>query len=880
MLVCWECQNLDAFQQVSGRADRRDLRQHSGGLTLDPWAASDSRAQGLYCAKCQKAVEADLGELGLKDDRIDFVAPADFRADELAQLLSSLRPDAAWSRMEIPPRAPVFADLPAGLHPQLSEALERTGRAQLFSHQSEAISHALAGEHVVQATPAGSGKSLGLVLPLLDRLIREPRTTAILLYPLKALANDQLAALERLGVGPATWTNSSSFELRLGDDVDPIRVARYDGSTPDHERSSIRRHARLLITTPDSLHSSILRMATRSYSDGSSWERILRGLRFVVLDELHSYQGVFGSAVGNVLRRLRRVSDHYGASAQFLTASATIGNPRELAEVLTGVSPFAVVDKDGSHGRRRVVLICNPPERSVDSPSRSTEDDAPDPLEQVEGGRLAPQTVAIDLLVKGALAAPDRLPVRSITFCRSRNAVFQLSQRTRGALKEHRRSDLAGAVAPYAATFLADDRAEAEGKLRDGSTLAIVSTNALELGIDIPDLSLAVLVGYPGQVSSFRQRIGRAGRAGEGVAVLIVGDDPLQQHLARRQDALADLLDMPAETVVVNPDAAEIARRYGLAPAQDELGGISFEDEKYFGTVVDAWLDGAAGRPSVRHGDTNYWHMPSDLEDPHSTGLRNAVGSESYTVVHQSGRDFKAIGVVDSGSAPRDAFVPAIWNGPDGALYRITGFDQPKREIYCEGPVESPFLTRGVTVDRVEVRSEHVPEVARGRSIAGYGQLEITRQVYSYKEQYFSGRDKNQTVEKGWPPVNFATDGLYLRVDTSVVGELPHDGSVRALEHLLLAVAPALVACDPYDIDSTSTQSEVYLYDSFGGDLGLTRASFDRLDELTELAQQVVASCTCDTGCPSCVMLSRRPDGNKDLSKAGAVLLLGSLRSS
>ena len=364
------------------------------------------------------------------------------------------------------------------------------------------------------------------------------------------------------------------------------------------------------------------------------------------------------------------------------------------------------------------------------------------------------------------------------------------------------------------------------------------------------------------------------------MAVLIVGDDPLQQHLARRHDALADLLDMPAETVVVNPNATEIARRYGLAPAQDELGGISFEDEKYFGTVVDAWLDGATGRPSVRHGDTNYWHMPSDLDDPHSTGLRNAVGSESYTVVHQTGREFKAVGVVDSGSAPRDAFVPAIWNGPDGTLYRITGFDHQKREIYCEGPVESPFLTRGVTVDRVEVRSAHVPEVARGRSIAGYGQLEITRQVYSYKEQYFSGRDKNQTVEKGWPPVNFATDGLYLQVDTSVVGELPHDGSVRALEHLLLAVAPALVACDPYDIDSTSTQNELFLYDSFGGELGLTRASFDRLDELIGLAQQVVASCTCDTGCPSCVMLSRRPDGNKDLSKAGAALLLGSLRSS
>ena len=885
MLACWECRNLDAFVQVSGRADRREVLQSSNGLRLGTWTDTDTRAPGLYCAKCDGAVDADIEALDLADDRLDFVKPADFRADAMAAALEELRPDAEWTRLEIPARPPRFASIPDALHPALVDALRRTGRDRLYLHQAAAISHALAGDQVVQATPAGSGKSLGLTLPVLDQLLRDRRTTAILVYPLKALANDQLAALQRLGVDEAEWVNSSSFDLRLDGELPSIRVARYDGSTPEHERKVIRKDARILITTPDSLHSSVLRMATRSYRDGSSWERMIRGLSFVVLDEVHSYQGVFGSAVGNVLRRLRRVADHFGASPRFLAASATIGNPVELAERLTGVDPFTLVDDDGSEVRRRVVLVCNPPERSAAIASRSatlkSDDDQPDDRgddEVIGPGRIAPQTVAIDLLEHGALLPPTGLPTRAITFCRSRNAVFQLAQRVQGALREAHRPDLAAAVAPYAATFLADDRIEAEGRLRDGSTLSIVSTSALELGIDIPDLSLAVLVGYPGQISSFRQRIGRAGRAGEGLAVLIVGDDPLQQFLARSADTFDQLLSMPAESVVVNPGAPEIVRRYGLAPADRELGGVAFADDRYFGTATSDWLADATGAPSVRHGGTSYWSMLDDEIDPHGAGLRNAVGSASYTVLNQAGRDQTPIGVIDGASAPRDAFVPAIWNGPEGRLYRVTGFDLQLKEIYCEGPVESPFQTRGVAVDFVDVQEAHVAEVdVSGGATAGYGELGITRHVFSYKQQFFSGQERSQEVERGWPPVEFRTDGLYLRVETSVLGDLPHDGSIRALEHVLLSVAPALIACDPYDVDSTSTRSEVFVYDSFGGGIGLTRPAFDRLDDLLRLALGVVEGCSCATGCPSCVMLSRRPDGNDDLSKDGAIVLLRSL---
>jgi DEAD/DEAH box helicase domain-containing protein len=876
-IACWDCRNLIDFVQVSARADARDVVQTSSGMKPTPWDRSDARTPGLYCRSCAQPVDADLDALDLVDDRIDFVQPDAFDAELLALELEALRPDATWTRLELPEQPPVHADTPAGVHPALLSALERTRRLPLFSHQASAIEAALRGEHVVQATSAGSGKSLGFVVPVLDALLRDPSATAVMAFPLKALANDQLAGLERLGVVDDPWIDSSSFDLVLDDGADPIRVARYDGSTADHERVNARRNARLLITTPDMLHTSVLRMGMKTYKDGSSWGPLFRGLRFVVLDELHAYQGVFGSNVAHVLRRLRRTAKHYRSAPQFLAASATIGNPVDLAAKITGTGPFTLVDDDGSPRRRRLVLICNPPERAHDAATTKAQatkkgDDA---AADLDGGRIAPQTVAIDLVARGALSSDAHLPVRTISFARSRNAVFQLAQRIRNTLKEERRPELAASVASYAATFLADDRIEAEGRLRDGSTLAIVSTNALELGIDIPDLSLAVLVGYPGQISSFRQRVGRVGRSGQGLAVLIVGDDPLQQYLARDAAALRELLAAPAETVVVNPDAPEIARRYGLAPALEEFGGVAFEDAEFFGPIVDDWLAEVTGAPTCEVAGTPYWHVPCG-DEPY-VGIRNAVANSSYTVLLQDRRDRRAIGVIDSASAPRDAFVPAIWTNSEGDLFRVVGVDPKLGEIYCEGPVEVGYLTRGISVDRVEIVTDHfVPREAIGGTV-GFALLDINRQVYSYKEQHFSGVEHTRQIERGWPAVEFRTDGLYVELGPDWTSVPQAEESIRAVEHLLLSVAPALVACDPYDLDATSDKTRIYLYDSFGGGIRLAEPVFTRFDELVRLAYEVVTTCACESGCPSCVMLSRRPDGNRGLSKPGAIAILSSL---
>lgn len=404
------------------------------GVRARAWDRLDARPPGLYCARCKKAVEAGVDEVGLADDRIDFVPPSEFDAESLAAELMSLRPDADWQRLDLSPRPPIFGDLPDGVHDAVVEALRRTSRLPLFAHQAEAIRAAMNDEHVVQATSAGSGKSLGFVVPVLDRLLRSSTATAIFVFPLRALANDQISGLERLNVVEPNWRDSSSFDLLLDEDAPRIPLTRYHGATMEHEKVGARHRARILITTPDMLHASVLRMGAKSYRDGTSWERLLRGLRFVVLDELHSYQGVFGSNVAHVLRRLRRLAQHHGASPQFLAASATVGNPVELAEKLTGVTGLRLIDDDGSPRRGRLVLICNPPERAADAAATKAQAAKKEDVEDVvsEGGRIAPQTVAIELISSGALASASHAPVRTIA--RSRFAALgMLSSNSRVA---------------------------------------------------------------------------------------------------------------------------------------------------------------------------------------------------------------------------------------------------------------------------------------------------------------------------------------------------------------------------------------------------------------------------------------------------------------
>jgi DEAD/DEAH box helicase domain-containing protein len=359
--------------------------------------------------------------------------------------------------------------------------------------------------------------------------------------------------------------------------------------------------------------------------------------------------------------------------------------------------------------------------------------------------------------------------------------------------------------------------------------------------------------------------------------VLICGDDPLQQYLARNPDALRALLTGSAEDVVVSPETEVIARRSGLVPGQEELDGIAFEDEAFIGPAVRCWLQDATGSPAHTDRNVAYWRMPFVGEAYES--LRNAVAGTTYAVLKMPERT--PIGVVDAASAPRDAFVSAIWTGAGGELFQVDGYDTTRHEVYCHGPINAGFQTRGISVDRVTIESELRDRRPVGPAGMGYGNLGIVRRVFNYREQHFSGLERTEQVSAPpWPPQEFRTNGLFLQFNQP--SPLPSwENSVRALEHVLLSAAPSIVACDPYDLESStaSAGTAIYIYDSFGGDLRLGEPIYDHFGRLVELAYQMVATCPCPDGCPSCIMLSRRPDGNQNLDKAGALVLLDQLRS-
>src|SRR5215217_2886457 len=421
------------------------------------------------------------------------------------------------------------APIPEELHPEVAEALRGRGIERLWSHQAEAIHAAWAGPTIV-TTGTASGKSLCFQLPTLDVLCRDAKARALYLYPTKALAQDQARALNALGVGRA-------------------RPAIYDGDTPKEQRSAIRRGANVVLTNPDMLHLGIL-------PNHPAWANFLANLAVVVVDEAHVYRGVFGSHVGNVLRRLRRVADAYGTEPRFVMASATIANPGELAERLTGLDDFTVVGEDGSPGSRRTIAMWNPP---ITDEKLQT--------------RRSPLAESADLLAE--LVSQG---ARTIVFMKSRKAVELMSKFAQLALEDMGRGDLASRIAPYRAGYTAQQRREIEHRLVEGELLGVVSTDALELGIDIGSLDAAICVTFPGTVASLRQMWGRAGRRGRGLAVYVAGEDALDQFFCRHPD---EFLDRPVEAAILDHENEQIHAAHVLCAAHE--GPLDAADAEWLG---------------------------------------------------------------------------------------------------------------------------------------------------------------------------------------------------------------------------------------------------------------------------------------------------------
>jgi DEAD/DEAH box helicase domain-containing protein len=731
-----------------------------------------------------------------------------------------------------------LVDPPAELHPEVLAALERVGIERLYSHQARALHAAWEGPLIV-TTGTASGKSLCFNLPTLDVLCRDPHARALYLYPTKALAQDQARALQRFGLG------------------ERLRPAIYDGDTPREARTQIRRRANVVLTNPDMLHLGIL-------PHHEAWATFFANLAVVVIDEAHVYRGVFGSHVANVLRRLRRIAAAYATEPRFLLASATIANPLELAERLTGLEGIGLIDEDGSPTPQRRIAMWNPP--------------VTDAVLGARRSALGEAAEVLARLVRGG--------ARAICFMKSRKGVELLSRLVREALEE----SLADLVVPYRAGYTPQQRRELEGRLVRGELRAVITTDALELGIDIGELDAAVVVTFPGTVASLRQMWGRAGRRGRGLAVYIAGEDALDQFFCRHPD---EFLERPVEAAILDHESPQIHLAHLLCAAFE--GPLSGEDAEILGPRWEACAEMLVGRGALRRREGNRY-VPRRLDEyPAAAVSLRSASMDSFAIVDTSSGEL--LGTTEAARAHSTVHQGAIYMHL-GRSYEVQELDLERRRALV-APFDGDWYTQpkretDTTIERLLDRRETL-----GVKLS-FGEVSVTDTVLAYQRRRLSDHGQIDLVTLDLPETSFSTQALWFELDpealepdppnnTQTHAQAPPEGHPRetelgalhATEHAQIAVLPLIAMCDRWDIGGLSTNLHpqtggptIFIYDGHPGGVGITRAAFLRFEELCRDAHRLIAECPCRAGCPSCVQSPKCGNLNEPLAKAAARRML------
>ena len=715
--------------------------------------------------------------------------------------------------------------------PFLARGIERP-----WSHQAAAADRAWADGHVVVSTGTASGKSLAYQLPVLTRLHTDPRATALYLSPTKALGADQLRTVLDLG-------------------VDGVRAASYDGDTPIPERDWVRQHATWVFTNPDMLHRGVLPRHGR-------WTTFLRRLRYVVVDECHTYRGLFGSHVALLLRRLRRVCARYGAHPTFVLASATVSEPAASASVLTGLDVAEITD-DGSPRGARAVALWEPPL-----------------LEEVTGENGAPvrrsagaetSRMLADLVLEGA---------RSLAFVRSRRGAELTALGARRVLAEVD-AGLASQVAAYRAGYLPEERRELEQALLSGSLRGVATTNALELGVDIAGLDAVVVAGFPGTRASFWQQAGRAGRSGDdALVVLVARDDPLDTYLVHHPEAV---LGAPLERCVLDPTNPYVLAPH-LACAASEIP-LTRDDVSALGgdaalAVVDDLV--AEGLLRRRRGGW-FWSHPTDR--PHAgVDIRGSGGEQVVLVESETGR---MLGTVDPGTAPATVHPGAV-HLHQGESYVVDtlDLDEGLAHVHAEDP---EWTTQARTV--IDISVEETERCAtHGELQVCLGAVEVTEQVVGYLRKLPSGRVLDSTP-LDMPARSLRTRAVWYTLTESALlaaGVEPSrwPGALHAAEHAAIGLLPLVATCDRWDIGGVSTalhpdtgRPTVFVHDGHPGGAGFADRAHEALREWLAATRAAISDCECPSGCPSCVQSPKCGNGNDPLDKAGAILVLDAVLS-
>lgn len=731
----------------------------------------------------------------------------------LAQFLDFLKADEHFARCvtghhTIPATPASYADFPSALAPSLRAGLESQGFHKLYTHQSLAVAAALRGEDVVTVTPTASGKSLTYILPIFQRKLENPSSRAILLFPTKALSQDQLAGI--------TGFNDHS---KSG-----YRVYTFDGDTPTSARQRIKEAGDFVVTNPDMLHAGILPHHTE-------WIKLFENLDFIVMDELHTYRGVFGSHLANVLRRLLRICEFYGSRPQFLAASATIANPREHAERLTG-RPFTLVDQSGAPRGAKNIVFYNPPVLNAELGLRASS--------LKEAAKL------------GAHLLKNR--ISTIFFCRSRMRVELLFTYIRERVPE-----LASKIRAYRGGYLPNERRRIEKELREGDVIGVVSTNALELGVDIGMLQVSVTLGYPGSISSLQQQFGRAGRRGdESLSVLIATSSGTDQFLANHPEYF---LEKNPERAMANPDNLLIAADHVKCSAYE----LPFKKDETFGGYEGTReiIDHLVGHRVLTESGGKF-HWMSDMYPANTFGLRSG-SRENFAIIDitQTGNE-KVIGEVDYFAAPTLIHEDAIYihQGEQYYVEALLWDDLQARVRRINGDYYTDAQDK-VDISILEDQSLRLHQGVEMHQ----GELSLRVKAVMFKKIKLETHENLGWGEIHTPEIEMHTQAAWILIpaEHELRRTLPDRdlGAVLAgTSYSLGMIAPLHVLCDPRDLRFRSEvraasfqKPAIYFYDSFPGGLDLAFAVMSNLAGISLAARDLILRCGCERGCPSCVGL-------------------------
>lgn len=747
----------------------------------------------------------------------------------LEQLIDSLKSSPAFmenvTRWEtIPARPARLAAFPPEIDARIPAMLRERGVHSLYTHQRQAMDAVLRGENIVVVTPTASGKTMCYNLPVLNSILQNEDTRALYLFPTKALSADQAHEL---------------YEMVEALDV-PIKAYTYDGDTPAAARRSIRQAGHVVVTNPDMLHAAILPGHTK-------WVKLFENLKYVVIDEIHAYRGVFGSNLANVVRRLKRLCAFYGSHPQFICCSATIANPKELAETLTG-EPMTLIDDNGAPMGERHVVLYNPP---------------------VVNRQIGIRRSCL-LETRNIASMLVRNDIQSIVFARSRLHVEVLTK----YLKDLVRSVLGEAdrVRGYRGGYLPTQRRDIERGLRDGRVTAVVATNALELGIDIGRLDACVLCGYPGTIASTWQQAGRAGRRrGTSLTILVASSLALDQYIVNHPDYF---FKQSPENALVNPDNLYIQMNH-LKCAAFELPFL--EGESFGDTDATQAMLSYLGDQGFLRRTGGRWHWSTEEFPAAEISLRSA-GDENFMIVDVTDpSNHKIIGEMDRYTVPMLLHEQAIYMH-QAQQYQVEKLDFPNKKAYIRKVDVGYYTDADLNVD-LRVLDEEKSD-AQAMPPRALGEVLVTSMVTLFKKMKFDTHENLGFGPVDLPEMELTTSACWWTLPDSAADGLTQDelqGGMLGISTMLRQIAPLYLMCAPRDIavlyrtrDPFTRKPAIYLYDNCPGGVGLAEKVYDMLPMLLRSARDAIRECPCEAGCPSCV----GPAGEVGASGKKTALLL------